>query len=364
MDLSNLIAMTVPVQIHPERCIHFFSPRASCQKCVQFCPNHSIRIQDGAVTVENCDGCGRCIQACPHNVFEMDFSHALTLSGEGPLLIGCSKLELSDQPVLSSGCLQQYTWLQLAILVQRFGEVVLFAESNLCNKCSLDWFPEGQLMLMERYGLHEYAQHVHIIRERKIFEEYLHNHCTEHNPRREYMKNQLENIKSAAEKYTKQSISGYLEAFRDTVTPGQALAFEKTQSHALLLHELYENTHALDVSETIPLQSLANAACRFCGICEKLCPWEALAIIEEDGKAALAHHDVLCARCGVCIDICPENGLHWDHGLTIQDIASPHWRMLAEGNARTCQHCGEKFYPLTEDQVLCVICQNKNRNEL
>ena len=73
----------------------------------------------------------------------------------------------------------------------------------------------------------------------------------------------------------------------------------------------------------------------------------------------LAHHDVLCARCGLCMDICPEQGLHWDRGLTVQDIAEPHWRVLNKGSARTCERCGELFYPAEEGQVRCAICRNK-----
>lgn len=89
MQLSDLIAMAASVDVHPERCIRAFSPRATCSKCVQLCPNGSIRIDGGVVSVDTCDGCGRCIQACPHDVFEMDFPAALKMPHDGPLIICC-----------------------------------------------------------------------------------------------------------------------------------------------------------------------------------------------------------------------------------------------------------------------------------
>lgn len=362
MNLSDMIAMVSPVEVHAERCIHQFSPRASCRRCVQFCPSGSIHIVDRVVSVDTCDGCGRCIQACPHDVFEMDFSEALTMpDGQGPLVIACRKEDFPDMPVLAAGCLQQFTWLQLAILAHRFGEVILYADQAVCEACDYDWFPEGQMMLMARYGLKAYVERIRLIREPDEMAAFLKETFGDLNTRREYMKNQLAHAKQAAEKYTKQSVEGYLEAFRQTVHPVQALTFEKTQSHALLLHELL---NAGDLTEEaaqqeLPLEMLAASRCRFCRTCETLCPWQALAIIEREDHAVLAHHDVLCARCGLCIDICPEHALHWDHGLKAADIAQPHWRVLAEGEAQVCEKCGETFYPTEKGQKLCAICKNK-----
>lgn len=359
MQLSDLIAMAAPVDVHPERCIRAFSPRATCSKCVQLCPNGSIRIDGGVVSVDTCDGCGRCIQACPHDVFEMDFPAALKMPQDGPLIICCRRHDFSDMPVLAANCLQQFTWLELAILVERFGEVVLFADQATCADCDFDWFPEGQQMLLERYGLAAYAEKLRVIRESDEMEAYLKAHFGDLNTRRAYMKNQLGHVRQAAEKYTRQSLSGYLDAFRETVHPERALVFEKTQSQALLLHELYEDAPERDPAQEIPLQALTNTHCRFCHSCEKLCPWQAIAIVEEEGRAVLAHHDVLCARCGLCLDICPEHGLHWDRGLTVENITSPHWRVLAEGAARECERCGEIFYTTEEGQTRCAVCRNK-----
>ncbi|MEE0511906.1 MAG: 4Fe-4S binding protein [Peptococcaceae bacterium] len=360
MELSNLIAMTVPVEVHAERCIHHFSPRATCKSCVQVCPTHSIHLHNNTIIIENCEGCGQCIQVCPHDVFEMDFPSAFAQSTETPLVIACKKMSLSDMPFLSSGCLQQFTWLQLALLVKRFGKIVLYAEHSFCNSCDINWFPEGQIMLMKRYGLNEYADKIHIIRDEIKLKEYIENNFVAFNTRREYIKNQFENVKHVAEKYTKQSLSGYLDAFRETVTPNYALSFEKMQAKALSLNELYDHMQHPPLSETIPLQTLASTQCRFCRICESLCAWQAVTIIEKDGKAVLAYHNVLCSRCGVCIDTCPENGLHWNYGLTVNDIAHPKWQVLSKGEAKRCKCCDEMFYPTTEDQIYCPICKNKN----
>lgn len=355
MNLSDIISMTNPVQVHLERCIHSYSPRATCKQCVHFCPNGSIQLENGCIAVESCDGCGRCIQACPHDVFEMDFQTALAVK-EGPLFISCKKEQLQDVPVMAAGCLQQFTWLQLALLVERFKEVYLYAEENRCNQCEFQWFPEGQIALMNKYGLENYSAHVHVVRNREMLTHQLNQTYGIINTRRQFMMNQFSGMKHAAKNYTEQTLNATLESLNENLHKG--VVFEKTQSHAILLNELYEKGIP-NPKEELPLQALMSSTCRFCHTCEKLCPWQALAIIEEDGHAILAHHDVLCARCGLCIDICPEHGLMWSHGLTQGDIAEPHWRLLNEGEAVECERCGEKFYPTEEGQIRCAICKNK-----
>lgn len=355
MNLSDIISMTNPVQVHLERCIHSYSPRATCKQCVHFCPNGSIQLENGCIAVESCDGCGRCIQACPHDVFEMDFQTALAVK-EGPLFISCKKEQLQDVPVMAAGCLQQFTWLQLALLVERFKDVYLYAEENRCNQCEFQWFPEGQIALMNKYGLENYSAHVHVVRNREMLTHQLNQTYGIINTRRQFMMNRFSGMKHVAKNYTEQTLNATLESLNENLHKG--VVFEKTQSHAILLNELYEKGIP-NPKEELPLQALMSSTCRFCHTCEKLCPWQALAIIEEDGHAILAHHDVLCARCGLCIDICPEHGLMWSHGLTQGDIAEPHWRLLNEGEAVECERCGEKFYPTEEGQTRCAICKNK-----
>ena len=356
MNLSDIISITNPVRAHLERCIHSYSPRATCKQCVRYCPSGSIQFTNGRISIESCDGCGRCIQACPHDVFEMDFQTALEVK-EGPLFISCKKEQLQDVPAMAAGCLQQFTWLQLALLVERFEEVYLYAEHARCEQCEFQWFPEGQIALMNKYGLEQYGEHVHIVRSREDFAKQLNHEFGEINNRRQFMKKQFSGMKHLAKNYTEQTLNATLASFNETLNHKEVV-FEKAQSHTILLNELYEKGVS-NPEEELPLQALVSSTCRFCHTCEKLCPWQASAIIEEDGHAVLAHHDVLCARCGLCIDICPEHGLMWSHGLTQGDIADPHWRVLNEGEAVECERCGELFYPTEEGQTRCAICRNK-----
>ncbi|MDO4281549.1 MAG: hypothetical protein Q4C56_07960 [Peptococcaceae bacterium] len=359
MNLQDLIDATSPLRVHPERCIHCYSPRARCNQCVLACPSKCISISDGEVKVEGCDGCGRCLAVCPHDVFEMDFPKVYA-QGQSPLVIACERMQLSDLPVLSAHCLSQFTWLELALLVQKFGEVYLCCTEARCEDCAHSWLPIGQTAMLARYGLPSLAEHLHIIRDEDALEALVATQFGEANTRRAYMQNQWARIKDVGKNYSRQSVEAYLDAFEETLHQhsGRTLQFEKTASHCLLLSEIYEALPQLE-EETIPLQALENSRCRFCGVCERMCPWQALAILEEDHQAMLVHHDVLCARCGLCIDLCPEHGLHWSHGLTPKAIAEPHWRKLAAAEARECEACGEWFYPTEDSQTRCAICRNK-----
>lgn len=356
MNLDNLISLTKPVRIHQNRCIRSFSVRSTCTKCIQQCPHHAIEFTNGVIEINNCAGCGRCVQACVHDVFEMDFPSALQIEKK-PYILACKKHGRIDLPVVAVECLQQFTFLQLAIMVKQIGDVYLYCDEKECEQCPENWFPEGQLMLMERYGLEKYKDKIHIIKNEEVLWQLLNKESVIVNERRAYIKNQLESVKSVASQYTKETVEAYTSAVTETLNINSQ-SFEKTQSHALLLAELYSHQEFL-VDKEIPLQKLENTKCRLCHICENLCPWEALAIIEENGHAVLAHHDVLCARCGLCVDLCPEKGLFWNMGLSREGIYHPHWRVLAELDEKQCERCGEGFYPTEEKQSVCAFCKNK-----
>ncbi len=48
-----------------------------------------------------------------------------------------------------------------------------------------------------------------------------------------------------------------------------------------------------------------NDLCKWCGECEKACPYSAIEKIVVDGKEIAVVQDVLCKGCGACLPVCP-----------------------------------------------------------
>lgn len=357
MKIDELINIAKPVKLHANRCIQSFSFRATCKQCVQICPDHSIAMIENHIDVHSCVGCGKCVQVCNHDVFEMDFPSVLQSDTKGFLILCCKKEGLIDLPVVQCDCLNQFTFLQLALMVRHFGKIYLYHDEKTCIHCQNMWFPNGQIELMKRYGLEAYASKIIILNNQEDLKKFVAHEGLDINQRRSFIQNQFKGLKSITLKYAKETADAYVSAVGESLST-KSQSFEKAQAHAMLLSELYSESDTKE-DECIPLKKLSNSACRYCHICEKLCPWDAIAIVEKEGKAVLAHHDVLCARCGLCIDLCPEKGLLWTQGLRVKDVKTPRWRILNEAEAATCECCGELFYPTKEKQTICSFCTNK-----
>ncbi|MBK1810154.1 4Fe-4S dicluster domain-containing protein [Clostridium sp. YIM B02505] len=51
-----------------------------------------------------------------------------------------------------------------------------------------------------------------------------------------------------------------------------------------------------------------SSKCVYCGLCEKVCPVEAISVFKEDPKSWNIEHNV-CMRCTRCVSVCPKKSL-------------------------------------------------------
>lgn len=357
MNIYDFISMSIPITINENKCIHAYSGKSTCQKCIRHCPVHGISLVGHKITVEECIGCGRCIQQCPQQVFEMDFQRLLSIPKADELIIACRKAGVVDYPVIETNCLQQFNITQLAMLSQKFSSIIMYCDNETCERCESQWYPEGQKILLGKYGFFKTSERIKIIRDKKNLQCTLEKNQQDINNRRLFMKNHFQTLKNTSTKYVEQTANAYTNSFIETIS-SKSLTFQKSPSQSMLIHQSIVACEE-DGLQEIPLEKLDNIRCRFCGACESICPWEAIALIKNEDDCYLAHHDVLCARCNLCIDICPENGLLWGHGLNIHDLYEPKWRVLKSGIKKICEKCGEEYYTLDDQQERCIICRNK-----
>lgn len=56
-------------------------------------------------------------------------------------------------------------------------------------------------------------------------------------------------------------------------------------------------------------------ACRFCGLCQGICPVQAISVIKDDKK--LLYRENECINCGKCIKVCPANAWNGVSGFIV-----------------------------------------------
>ncbi|MGB3480107.1 MAG: FAD-dependent oxidoreductase [bacterium] len=59
--------------------------------------------------------------------------------------------------------------------------------------------------------------------------------------------------------------------------------------------------------------------CVGCGVCSNLCPYEAIEIVDEDGKRRSKVNEALCKGCGTCVAACPSGAMD-QYGFTKDQI--------------------------------------------
>lgn len=62
--------------------------------------------------------------------------------------------------------------------------------------------------------------------------------------------------------------------------------------------------------ETEPIVAEVNKdACTWCGACAKACPFDAISMVEENGKQLAAINNAVCKGCGMCLPVCPTDAI-------------------------------------------------------
>jgi heterodisulfide reductase subunit A len=72
-----------------------------------------------------------------------------------------------------------------------------------------------------------------------------------------------------------------------------------------------------------PIKSFVTEACDGCALCLDVCPYKAIALVDEivDGVPArrVVTDSALCKGCGLCEATCPKGGI-FVHGFTLQQL--------------------------------------------
>ncbi len=120
----------------------------------------------------------------------------------------------------------------------------------------------------------------------------------------------------------------------------------------------------VSMNDGLPFADLEINAelCDLCGLCERLCPSNALILEYSDDLLNLEFSISKCTNCGICRSICPMsaisivNNIH----LSILDRGDV---CLKSGKAENCAECNRPFHISNDGQKFCSVCR-KTQNVL
>ncbi len=98
--------------------------------------------------------------------------------------------------------------------------------------------------------------------------------------------------------------------------------------------------------------------CILCGICEHICPQEAI-LIEKDAVGKVFFNPMLCVGCKECIKACLYNAISIKPATTKNLAQRPY--IVFEVKQQICPSCGKSFYSTTAG--LCPTCKSREQKK-
>ncbi len=311
-------------EIEGECCVHTLAEVASCQACVEVCPEGAWLLDEESLRldVEACHGCGLCVAACPEGALKLEM----------PLLVG----EVEGRKLVCMACAQ--------------GNV----EGGGVIPC-VHAVGTGELLRLYRQGVREIA--------------IAQGTCASCRLRRgEGLEARVEGCNRAlASRGLPRFSMHVLDAdtwrrLRDRLQPEASLTrrafFKAVVAQALVREEGWRPPGSWLPGDGIyPFLPVFDAAlCEGCDACTRTCPHGAIAILETEEGEVYRVEAALCTGCELCVDICHMSALR------IEAWARPALKEVRL-RSRRCRACGVSFHLPEEnplDGTLCPICQKIN----
>ncbi|MCW8929062.1 MAG: 4Fe-4S binding protein [Gammaproteobacteria bacterium] len=338
--------------IDAESCVHSLCNTTDCHACVDACPSQAWILDDDSLglDIEACDGCGLCVPACPSGALHVHFPWVTRQLGSRMIaLFACDKSGINE----NNGILPCIHALGLRQLLQLYNSGVqhLLLATAACKACSR-LQNESLYQRVERLNqlLDEHKKPPIIIMQRsndvwkKVFR-------TDETVCRGTQVSRRDFLSGGGKQIHQQLliIDPLNHSEFQTIPPGKLLPdLGETKAH-------WPWTPRLDESK-----------CNGCNACIKLCPTNALSLIQTDDNSSKLYelNPQNCTGCGICTAVCESDAISIHRWI----LSSPSQIMLSE---EVCQSCGNDFHipqtqliPKDENSkiLLCRICQHHNYN--
>ncbi|HWR41201.1 MAG TPA: 4Fe-4S binding protein [Patescibacteria group bacterium] len=322
-------------RIYRDLCLVYKYKKMTCNRCRERCPGAAIG-EDLSINAA-CNDCGLCLAACPAEAIAGEnYSPAALrkgLSGTAPLLFHCQKQNSSsDWPCL--GFLDARLLVGLALNISE--DRILLIDDSGCEHCRLPvkeqlWDSVGKanalLSYLDRPLIKTGACAQNINADRQPIS------------RRHF--------------FTK-LFGAAIETVGEVVLP--AAADPAPLKRSSFFARIGENELDLPdgASQQIFTAITVTDSCHACGLCEKVCPNQAIIIQKEDEAAIqLYHNPLLCTRCGVCASFCQQRAIHFQWA----EVLKTH--LVANVSLPQCRCCGNYYQPMGGSEF-CLECKFQN----
>ena len=312
-------------------CINEIQQKKHCGLCKAAC---HVSALDNITCPDftHCDDCGICVAHCPAQVFtnSLGLTQKLITLVENTnqtITLSCHHSEKEADCKLS--CLAAYPWEVLASLVVN-NNLISFVPGE-CDSCP----HKSQMLLFER-SLSQLQSFLGEEAYKTIFSE--------------NQKPQLQSRREAFSNLFRQGGRSALNLLPEELRSSP----DKNLWRKVLLHSLASQNPSKHTAHWIT--PIIQEDCKACGICEKLCPNQALRIVlGEDKQFYLTHFSWKCQGCGLCAAACPWKCIT-EFGRAALEPA--HRPVVPQTQAKVCSHCSNPAYGELE---LCIECSIKQR---
>ena len=374
--LNNILQKFELLKIDKASCLKARSPKSTCNKCQEICPQDAITFKDGVNVTEDCNNCGACVAACPTGVFAIsdpsdEYLYHTALHST-KMVITCAE-NLTRLPrkarklVLKVECLSRlYFEMLLSLGVGVKDNVYLYCDENCCSNCEKQKTIRHLNAELKKANsiLSQLEGSKNILWTKDLPQDVLQIFVKASDgfddSRRQFFSEIGSNAKKLPFEVMSYMLHGKSESspnLHNKVGESKKLPFKRQ----LLLKILQKITDKRGLEKRklqLPGLILKVDNCYLCGVCAKLCPSSALHL-PEDGNLAINY--ARCLGCGLCGDVCNNRAISFREVLSNEELAGEDWQIIAQSVEKVCPKCGENFKTGSQNWTgVCLRCKIKS----